>query len=115
MKEHNLPLGYPVKSVTLVLYQSQPKTIEASEIWAFLLSLMLTIVILCSVGKAEVCCSFTSRFPVTANTKGSGIPLDLKSLVTVSHEAARCLQPLKVINAQKKYSLHECCALCILE
>lgn len=50
-----------------------------------------------------------------ANSKGSGISLDLKSLIIVRHEAARCLQPPKVINAQKKYSLHDGCALWVLE
>jgi len=50
-----------------------------------------------------------------ANSKGSVISLDLKSLITVRHKAARYLQPHKVINAQKKYSLHECCALWVVE
>lgn len=47
-----------------------------------------------------------------ANSKDFGISLDLKSSFI---KAARCLQPPKVINAQQKYSLHECCALRVPE
>jgi len=37
MKECNLPVGSLLKSVTLVLYQSQQKIIETFEIWTSLL------------------------------------------------------------------------------